>query len=198
MFNIILLGSTGTGKSASANTIMNAGKHNSYAKQHFISQPSPVPVTTKCEKKIVEMFGKRFRVVDTPDFFHDEEHVNQAQVVECKKYCQPGHCVVLLVIQLGRFTDGERGILPKLETSLGWRISDKTIILFTHGEDLQGSVDEFISTRSHLKDIMDACSNRYHVFKNTSSNSKQVTELIKNFSRMFPELELPDPRCSLC
>lgn len=200
IFNIILLGSTGTGKSASANTIVNAGKHNSYANQHFTSQPSPVPVTTKCEEKIVEMFGKHFRVIDTPDFFYDEEHVNQAQVLECKKYCQPRHCVVLLVIQLGRFTDGERGILLKLEKKLGWTIRNNTIILFTHGEDLQGSVDKFISTRSHLKCIIDACSNRYHVFKNTTSNSKQVTELIKNFPGMFPisTEELSGQRCCLC
>lgn len=202
IFNIILLGSTGTGKSASANTIVNAGKHNSYAKQYFTSQPSPVPVTTECEEKIVEMFGRRFRVVDTPDFFYDEEDVNQAQVEKCKRYCQPPHCVVLLVIQLGRFTDGERGILPKLEKNLGWMIRDKTIILFTHGEDLQGSVDTFIRAWSHLKCIIDDCSKRYHVFKNTSSSSKQVTELIKNFPGMFPisteEEELSGQRCCLC
>ncbi|CAI5666233.1 unnamed protein product [Oreochromis niloticus] len=186
LYNVVLLGKSGTGKSASANTILTAGKLIGGSNQHFQSYPSSTPVTTKCEVKILEIFGIPVRVVDTPDFFYEEEHVNQAQVEECKRYCQEGHCVMLLVMQLGRFTDGERGILEKLEKSLGWRIRESTIILFTHGEDLKGSVDKFIGERSHLKRLVVACSYRYHVFRNSSKDSKQFKALVKKFPDMFP------------
>uniref|UniRef100_A0A3Q0S723 AIG1-type G domain-containing protein n=1 Tax=Amphilophus citrinellus TaxID=61819 RepID=A0A3Q0S723_AMPCI len=186
LFNMVLLGNSGTGKSASANTILAAGKLISGSGQHFPSYPSSTPVTTKCEEKIVDIFGTKVRVVDTPDFFY-EERVDRAQVEECKNYCQEGQCVVLLVIQLGRFTDGERGILEKLEKHLGWRIRDNTIVLFTHGEDLKGSVEKFIGGRNHLKHIVEACGRRYHVFKNSSKDSKQLKALLKKFSDMFPE-----------
>uniref|UniRef100_A0A3Q4G7V0 AIG1-type G domain-containing protein n=1 Tax=Neolamprologus brichardi TaxID=32507 RepID=A0A3Q4G7V0_NEOBR len=150
--------------------------------QHFFSYPSSTPVTTKCEEITVKMFGRRVRVVDTPDFFYEDQPVDEEEIKACKQYCKSGQHVILLVIQLGRFTDGEAGILEKLENkfgrisdrtiilnilenlekSLGWRIRDSTIILFTHGEDLKGSVDKFIGERSYLKRLVEACSNRYH------------------------------------
>ncbi|XP_030599123.1 GTPase IMAP family member 2-like isoform X2 [Archocentrus centrarchus] len=198
---IVLLGKAGTGKSASANTILAAGNsHNSVfptlvignsqqdSNQPFASYPSSTPVTTKCEVKKMKV-GAPFVVVDTPDFFYEDDHVLDEQLEECKKYCQPGRCVVLLVVQLGRFTEGESEILEKLEEHLGWEIRGRTIVLFTHGEDLNVDVDRFIGERSHLKRIVQACGGRYHVFKNTTKNSKQVIELIKKFPHLFPNIQ---------
>ncbi|CAI5666228.1 unnamed protein product [Oreochromis niloticus] len=139
-----------------------------------------------CEVKMMKV-GAQFAVVDTPDFFYEEDCVQEGQLEQCKKYCQPGQCVVLLEIQLGRFTDGERGILENLEKLLGWKIRDSTIVLFTHGEDLHCDVEEFIGERSHLKHIVEACGNRYHVFKNTSKDSNQAMALIKKFPNFFPK-----------
>ncbi|XP_051269501.1 GTPase IMAP family member 8 isoform X2 [Dicentrarchus labrax] len=185
-------GLTGTGKSASANTILTAGDCDLHSGQLFKSEPSSMPVTTQCEVKItMKPFGAPVRLVDTPDFFNDQLEHSQAHVEECKMYCQPGHCVVLLVLQLSRFTDAEVGILEKLEDKLGWKIRESTIVLLTHGEDLEGSLEEFIDARAPLKNIVESCSNRYHLFRNTSDNKKQVFELIKkipNYNTRFPKL----------
>lgn len=126
-------------------------------------------------------------MVDTPDFFNEDTPVDEAQIQQCKKYCESQQHVILLVIQMGRFTDGERGALEKLENTFGWEIRKNTIILFTHGEDQNCDVKQFIGDRTHLKNIVEACGHRYHVFKNTSEDSKQVKALIKKHENMFPD-----------
>ncbi|KAA8590694.1 hypothetical protein FQN60_014628 [Etheostoma spectabile] len=196
MFNIVMLGLTGTGKSASANTILAAGN----SKKHFLSKSSSLPVTTQCEEKIVKrLCGTQVRVVDTPDFLNDQLNISQGQVEECKRYCQPGRCVVLLVLQLSRFTDGEIGILEKLEKKLDWKIRESTIVLLTHKEDLEGGLDEYINAHDGLKSIVDMCGKRVHLFNNTSHDTKQVTELIKkipNYENIFPKFT--EKQCCVC
>ncbi|XP_071322900.1 GTPase IMAP family member 8-like [Trachinotus anak] len=199
IFNIVLLGLTGTGKSASANTILAAGHSQQDQRQLFISQSSSMPVTTECDIRITKKpFGMVVRVVDTPDFFHEQLKNPQEQVAMCRKYCQPGQCVVLLVLQLSRFTDAERGILENLENKLNLRIRDNTIVLLTHGEDLKGSLEQFIYTHGPLRNIIEMCGHRYHVFNNNSKDTKQVIELIKkipNYKNIFPKFTR---KCLVC
>ncbi|KAK9532938.1 hypothetical protein VZT92_010296 [Zoarces viviparus] len=190
IFNIVLLGLTGTGKSASANTILTAGNSNS--RDLFKSEASSIPITTQCVVKEVEKpFGTRVRLVDTPDFFNNEVKDSQAQVDECKKYCQPGQCAVLLVLQAGRFTGSEKEIVQRLEDKLGWKIRDSTIVLLTHKDDLKESPPGFINAHDDLRSIVQQCGGRYHLFNNNSKKSKQVLELIekiphfKNIHSMF-------------
>lgn len=201
IFNIILLGVCGTGKSACANTILLAGNPDLEAGQLFRSQASSVPITTECEFKTMEKpFGVPVRVVDTPDFFHEEIKNSQQQLERCKKYCQPGQCVVLLVMQLGRFTAVEQGMLEKLEHLLGWNIRDSTIVLLTHREDLKGSLDEFVQNCAVLRAIVSKCGWRFHSFSNSSKDPKQVMGLFKKIpqcNNIFPKF-IKKKECYIC
>ncbi|XP_077353947.1 GTPase IMAP family member 8-like [Festucalex cinctus] len=176
-FNIVLLGLSGAGKSASANTILSTAKAN--LKDCFRSEPSSLPVTTQCEEKTIgNLYGRLVKVVDTPDFFNKGIPDSEAQIDTCKRYLRE-QCVILLVFQLGRMTQTENNILGKLESKFGQNISDRTIVLLTHGDDLEGSLDQFIEIHDHLKAIIHMCGHRYHLFNNKSKDSKQVKELTK-------------------
>ncbi|KAF3705483.1 GTPase IMAP family member 2 Immunity-associated protein 2 [Channa argus] len=198
VFNIILMGKAGTGKSASANTILTASTLYLGSKQIFPSKLCSMPVTTTCETIIFKKFRKQIRLVDTPDFFNNQLENPQEQIEACRTYCQPGQCVVLLVIQLGRFTEGEVGILEKLEDSFGWKIRKSTIVLFTHGEGFKSSLGKFMHEQPPLQHIVETCEGRYHVFKNTSKDPQQVTELLKkipNYKNIFSK---SGAKCCLC
>lgn len=144
------------------------------------------------------------RVIDTPDFF-DENVQKDEQLTCCSNYCETGICVYLLVIKIGRITEGKRGIFNELEEAFKIKGNNKTIVLFTHGEDLKNmNIEMFIQSDHHLEQIVGLCGNRYHVFRNTDPDRRQVMELMekickvlgleKRFSELkdllFPELKV--------
>ncbi|XP_029985305.1 uncharacterized protein LOC115415807 isoform X2 [Sphaeramia orbicularis] len=193
VFSMVLVGQTASGKSASANTILSTLSYYKLYKHRFKSELKSVPVTTRCEAVTLKAFGVKIRIVDTPDFFHDQVENGEAELEACRRYCHPERCVVLLVMRAGRFTDGERTLLEELEEKMGWRVRDKTVILLTHGDDLPADCDQdqYVNGQKELRDLVFKCSDRCVVFKNTSKNPQQVMELITkipDYKKIFPKL----------
>lgn len=146
-----------------------------------------MPVTTECKAVTSNMYPQ-VRVIDTPDFF--DEDIKGEHLSKCRELCRTGPCVYLLVMQAGRFTDGERGILEKLETAFKGKIRERMIVLFTHGENLQRSdmtEDQFVSeAEPHLQQVVKDCGGRYHVFKNKDKSREQVLQLVEKIRVIAP------------
>ncbi|KAF4098084.1 GTPase IMAP family member 8-like [Onychostoma macrolepis] len=188
--NVVLLGKTRAGISASGNTIL--------GRQAFTSKKSSSSVTRDVAVQSGSVGDIEVTVYDTPGLFNTDmsEDEIQKKYKEVLQRCESGPCMFLLVIKADKFTGKERKTVEKIEKLLGEERLKKTWILFTRGDELDEenmTIQEFLDDTEELKNLIQKYDQRCHVFNNKKrGHTEQVQMLFIKILMPYFDLQRED------
>ncbi|XP_049336933.1 GTPase IMAP family member 8 [Astyanax mexicanus] len=126
------------------------------------------------------------QLIDSLGFDKNPEEI---QKIICKSVSTYKPHVMMIVMNLGRFTPAKKRIMQHVQDCLGRNAAKNALILFTGTDNLEGkSFDCFIQENADLRELVSKNRNRVHALNNRDARDRrQVEELLQKIAFMHEE-----------
>ncbi|XP_035465312.1 GTPase IMAP family member 8-like [Scophthalmus maximus] len=188
--SVILLGLSGSGKSSALNLILGRACNRYSVDESSLEAPRP---TLACERRAVLAAGGQLVLVDTPELWDEDGAETPELVKDCLALALPGPHAFLLVLQVGRFTQGESDMLGRLQKIFGRDFSEHAVVLFVRlGGEQRGPqrINDYVAgAPPALRDLVRKCGSRYYELSVTKSQNAlgypQVKDLLSGVNKLI-------------
>ncbi|KAJ3582975.1 hypothetical protein NHX12_000046 [Muraenolepis orangiensis] len=188
---VILVGQSGSGKTSTMNIILKRAHQRYTPEDPGLQVPQP---TTCCRRREVLRGGEKLVLVDTPELLDEDGSEDVEAVKDSLALALPGPHAFLLVLQTGRFTQGESRLLAQLPKMFGPRFAERVVVVFTHGDDdrtseASGALERYVaSAPAALREMVRRCGSRYHAVnvgsRRAALRHPQVRELLSGVGKL--------------
>lgn len=183
---LVLLGGIGTGKSATANTILGSN--------FFRVSTSGSSLSKTCSLKSSNRFGCKLVIVDTPGIFNPSttNELIQEEICKCIPLTSPGPHVFIVVLDKASFQQSFQQTLEHFVKYFGEEMYKYAIILFTNGDyESEKPINNFIEKcpQEFIKHV-EKCGRRVIEFDNRLRRDEKdvkVNELLESIKNVIIE-----------